>query len=118
MLLRSNTVVCCESIISSLALPPWMAFIWSAWPRTKGLPSRAYRSASQVPGKEAFDPDHEVLPIGSKSLKKRFRPCLQMLVEQDLSILVQHAQVHATSMSVNTTVKLVWLGVESPEVSS
>ena len=40
-----------------------------------------------------------------------------MLVEQDLVLLVQHAQVHATSMYVNTTVKRVRLGVESPEVS-
>jgi hypothetical protein len=95
-----------------------MAFIESAWPNTTGRPSRAQRSASQVPGEEACDTDHEVLPVGRKSLKKRFRPGLHVLVEEDLSILVQHAQGHATSMSVKTTVKLVRLGVASHEVSS
>src|SRR5919106_588603 len=115
---RSNTAILGESILSFLAVPPWMAFIARAWPKTKGIPSRAQRSASQVPGEDACDTDHEVLPVGSKSLQKRFRPCLHVLVEEDLSILVQHAQVHATSLSVNTTVKLVRLGVESPEVSS
>jgi hypothetical protein len=38
--------------------------------------------------------------------------------EQDLSRLVQHAQGHATSMSVNTTVKPVRFSVESFEVFS
>jgi len=41
-----------------------------------------------------------------------------MLGEPDRSILVQHAQEQATSLSVKTTVNLVRLGVESPEVSS
>jgi hypothetical protein len=71
-----------------------------------------------VPGEEAFDPDNEVLPVGSKSLQQRFRPCLPMLVERNLSCVVQHAQVQATSMAVKTTVKRVWLGVQAPEVSS
>ena len=37
----------CESILSFLALPPWMAFIASAWPSTNGMPSAAQTSASQ-----------------------------------------------------------------------
>jgi hypothetical protein len=40
------------------------------------------------------------------------------LAEQDLSRLVQHAWGHATSVSVNTTVKFVWFSVESPEISA
>jgi hypothetical protein len=40
------------------------------------------------------------------------------LAEQDLSHVVQHTQGHATSMSVNTTVKLVRFSVESFEISS
>jgi len=35
-----------ESSLSFLALPPWMAFIASAWPRTKAIPSAAQISAS------------------------------------------------------------------------
>jgi len=37
----------CASILSFLALPPWIAFMYSAWPRTKGMPSWAQRSATQ-----------------------------------------------------------------------
>ena len=37
---------------------------------------------------------------------------------QDLPILVQDAEVHGAGMQVDATVKLVLLGVESPEVSS
>ena len=71
-----------------------------------------------VPGEAACDTDHEVLPGGRKRLQKRFRPGRHMLGEPDRSILVQHAQEQATSLSVKTTVNLVRLGVESPEVSS
>ncbi len=82
------------------------------------MPSRAQRSASQVAGAEAFDADDDILLVGGHSLQKRFRPCLHMPVEQDLSILVQDAEIHGTSVQVNATVKLVRLGVESPEGSS
>ena len=44
---RSTAAIFCESIVSFVALPPWMAFIESACPRTKGLPSSAQRAASQ-----------------------------------------------------------------------
>ena len=44
---RSSTAIFSESVLSLLALPPWMAFMASAWPSTKGMPSFAQRSASQ-----------------------------------------------------------------------
>jgi hypothetical protein len=39
-------------------------------------------------------------------------------VHKDFSILVQNTEVHGTSVQVDTTIKLVLLGVEAPEVSS
>jgi hypothetical protein len=36
----------------------------------------------------------------------------------DLSILVQDAEIQASGVEIDATIKLVLLGVESPEVSS
>src|SRR5712691_3451375 len=44
---RSSTAILWASILSFLALPPWMAFMYRAWPRTKAMPSWAQRSATQ-----------------------------------------------------------------------
>jgi hypothetical protein len=39
-------------------------------------------------------------------------------MQQDLSILIQDADVHGPGMPVNATVEFVLFGVEAPEVSS
>jgi hypothetical protein len=101
-----------------VALPPGMAFMESAWPRTKGIPSWAQRSASQVPGEDAFDANHHVLPVGGNSLEKGPRCCLQIPMQKDLAILIQDADVHGPGMQVNATVEFGLFGVESPEGSS
>jgi hypothetical protein len=59
-----------------------------AWPKTQGIPSWVPRSASQVPGEEAFDTDHEILARGRQRLEKRLGCCPHMPVEHDLSLLV------------------------------
>jgi hypothetical protein len=41
-----------------------------------------------------------------------------MAVHQDLTSVAQDADVHGTGMQVDTAVKLVWVGVEAPAVSS
>jgi hypothetical protein len=106
------------SIVSFLAFPPWMAFIERAWPRTQGIPSWAQRSASQVPGEEAFDADDEILPVGRHALEEWLGRRLQLAVDEDLSSLVQDAEVQRASMQVDATIILMWLGVEPHEVSS
>jgi hypothetical protein len=95
-----------------------MAFIERAWPRTKGMSSQAQRSASQVPGEEAFHADDEILPVGGNGLQKWFRCRFHMPVKEDLAGLVQDAEVHGAGVQVDPAVTLVWLGVEAPEVSS
>ena len=71
-----------------------------------------------VPGEDPFDADHQVLAVGGHRLQKRFGPCLHLPVEQDLPVPVQDAEVHGAGVQVDATIKLVLLGVESPEVSS
>jgi len=95
-----------------------MAFMESAWPRTKGRPSRAQRSASQVPGAEAFNADDKSLPVGGNGLQKWVGGRLHIPVLTDLSILVQNAEIQASGVEIDATIKLVLLGVESHEVSS
>ena len=82
------------------------------------MPSWAQRSASQVPGEEAFDANHHVLPGGGNRLEKGARGCLHLPMQEDLSLLSQDADVHGPGMQVNATVEFVLFGVESPEVSS
>src|SRR5215211_7087561 len=82
------------------------------------MPSGAQRSASQVPGEEAFDADHQVLPVGCNRLETWSRCCLHIPMPQDLPRLIQDAEVQGPGVQVDATGKLVWLGVESPEVSS
>jgi hypothetical protein len=89
-----------------------------AWPRTKGRPSWAQRSASQVPGEEACDADDKIFALRGECLEKRLGSRFHMPVQQDLAGLVQHAELHGARVQVDPTVPLVRLGVEAPEVAS
>jgi hypothetical protein len=89
-----------------------------AGPRTKGIPSWAHRSARQVPGEHAFDADHEIRSIGRHGLEERFGGRLQMPVQQDLTGLIQDANIEGVRVQVHATVELRLLGIEAPEVSS
>jgi hypothetical protein len=95
-----------------------MAFMYRAWPKTKGIPSWVQRSASQVPGEDALDADNQVFAVGGNSFQKRFGPCLHIPVQHDLTVLIQDAEIHGAGVQVDPAVKLVLLGVESHEVSS
>jgi hypothetical protein len=82
------------------------------------MPSWAQRSASQVPGEEAFDADDKIFAVGSDRLEKRLWAGFHVPVKQDLAGLVQDAKVHGASVQVDPTVKSVLLGVKAHEVSS
>jgi hypothetical protein len=71
-----------------------------------------------LPGEHAFDRDDEPLTVGSNGLEERFRSGFHLTVQQGLTIVAQDADLHGTRMQVETAVKLVWVGVEAPEVSS
>jgi hypothetical protein len=89
-----------------------------AGPRTTGIPSGAQRSASQVPDAQAFDRDDTVGPRGGNGPQKRLRAGLQVSRPQALAVLVEDADRHGPGVPVEATVKLLWRGVEAPEVSS
>jgi hypothetical protein len=90
-----------------------MAFMYSAWPRTKGICSRAQRSASQVPGEDALDADDQVLPVGCDRAEEGPRVTADVLIEEDLAGLVEDAEIHGAGVQVNPTVVFVLAGVGS-----
>jgi hypothetical protein len=71
-----------------------------------------------VPGEDAFDGHDHRFSIGRDGLEKRLRTGFHVPVQHDLAILVQDTDVHAAGVEIDTAVKLVLGGVESPEVSS
>ena len=71
-----------------------------------------------VPGEETFDTDDHVLAVGGDGLEKWFWPGGHIAVHENLAIPVQDAEGHRASVQVDATIKLVLLGVKSPEVSS
>jgi hypothetical protein len=89
-----------------------------ACPSTNGIPSRAQRSASQVPGKETLDGDDDIGAIRCNSLEECLWTGLHVLVEQDLPSLIQDADIHAAGMPIDAAIRMVLCGVESPELSS
>jgi hypothetical protein len=82
----------------------------------KALLSAEARQPS--PGEDTFEADHESLSIGRNCLKERFRRCLHIPVQYDLTGLIQETERHGSCVQVEATIKLVLLGVTSPEVSS
>jgi hypothetical protein len=82
------------------------------------MPACVQRSASQVPGEEAFDADHQTRARGRNRLAKRCRRGLHMPVQHALAVLIQDTEIHGSCMQVDATIELVLLGVESHEVSS
>ena len=63
-----------------------------------------------VPGEHAFDRDDETLSLGRNDVQKCLRGRLQMTVHENLSALVEEADVHGAGGQVDAAVKLV-LGV-------
>jgi hypothetical protein len=66
-----------------------------------------------VPGEDAFDANHQVLPVGCNSLEKGLRCCLHIPMQKGLSILIQDADVHGPGMQVKATVEFVLFDVKS-----
>jgi hypothetical protein len=71
-----------------------------------------------IPGEDTFYCHDEPLAVWSNGLEKRFRGGFHIAVHKNFAIMAQDADVHGAGMQVDTTVNGVWLGVESPEVSS
>lgn len=71
-----------------------------------------------VPREPAFDGDDEPCSRGRNDVQKGLRGRLQMTVHENLATLVEDTDIHGTGMQIDATIKLVRLGIASPEVSS
>src|SRR5437867_12405189 len=98
---RSNTAILGASILSFLALPPWIAFMERAWPRTIRNALTGAEVSKPVPGEDAFDTDNQILSVGCNRLERWFRRGLHIPVKEDLSVLIQDAEVHGAGMQVD-----------------
>jgi hypothetical protein len=66
-----------------------------------------------VPGEHALDGDDEVVTVGRDGLYKGLRMTPHVLVQEDLALPVEDAQVHGLGMQIDPAVVGVRLGVES-----
>jgi len=84
----------------------------------EGHPFAGAEVGEPGPGEDAFDADDEILPVGGHGFQKWVGGRLPIPVLTDLSLVVQDAERHTSGVEIDATITLVWLGVESPEVSS
>jgi hypothetical protein len=71
-----------------------------------------------IPGEETVNGHDKAVAVGRNGLETRFRSGLHMAVSEHLAILTQDTAVQASGLSIDTTVKLMLVGVEAHEVSS
>ena len=71
-----------------------------------------------VPGEHTFDSNHDVLPEGSNDAEKSFLVCVDVLMNPDLAFGIKDTDKHILGMQVDSTIKLVLLGVEIHMASS
>jgi hypothetical protein len=71
-----------------------------------------------VPGENALHRDDHILTIRRHGLEQRLRAGWHVAMGPHLAVLVEDTGIHRPGVQVDATRKLVWLGVESPEVSS
>ena len=69
--------------------------------------------SNPVLGEDALNGNDNVLTIGSNGLQKDIRVCLDVTVQEDLSLLIEDAEIHCSCMQIDTAVKLVLMGVKS-----
>src|SRR5262245_19429508 len=109
----SSAAILCASMRSFLALPPWIARMYSACPSTKAMRSWAHRSASQYQVKHTFHRHHQVLAEGVDRGQKRLWCAGDVTRQEHGAGRVHDAQVHLPCVQVDATVMLVGLGIES-----
>ena len=71
-----------------------------------------------VPGEDALDGDDEVLPVGGDRLEEGLRAGLHVAVQEDLTGLVEDAEVHGSGVQIDSAVVAVLLGVKLHGLSS
>jgi len=115
---RRSTAILWESIVSCLALPPCMAFMSRAWPKTKGIPSCLQRSASQYQVKRPST--QTTIASRERTIAGRNGSGAALIFwwRTTAPSWFKMQRDHGPGVQVDATVALVLCGVESPEVSS
>src|SRR5215475_7394832 len=86
-------------------------------PQDQRAPYVGAEVGEPVPGAPTCDGDDETLSLRGHGVQKGLRLRLHVAVQHDVAALVADADVHRTSVQVETAVKLGWFGVKSHEVS-
>jgi hypothetical protein len=65
-----------------------------------------------VPGEHAFNADDQIIPVGFNQLHENLGVGFDVLVDKDVSLLVQYADIQAAGMQIDTAVMFMCLSVE------
>src|SRR5262245_20268972 len=109
---RKSTAIFVASILSVLALPPWMAFMYRAWPRTKGIPPLLAEVGQPVPGEQALAGDGEPVAEGGDGGVEGLGPGGDGAGQGGLAVGVQDVQGQRPGVQVDAAVESVLLVVE------
>jgi hypothetical protein len=66
-----------------------------------------------ISGEDALDSDDEIFAIGLDGCRKRLWAVSRVLVEQDLAVSIENAEVHGLGVKVDATVAAMGPGVGS-----
>jgi hypothetical protein len=103
---------------SCCTLPPCMACLYGAGPRTHGSPARAPNAARQVPGEETCNGEDEPSPRRGHDRQPRVRRGVHRTVPQALAALGQAADRPRAGVPTDPPVNAVWLRVKAPALAS
>ena len=102
-----------ESSLSFLALPPWMAFIASAWPSTNAMPSAAQTSASQYHVNMHSAATTRSSRYGATTSRKASGVDWHVAVHEHLAGGVEDADVHGLHVEIDPAIVTMLAVVES-----
>src|SRR5262245_5922855 len=90
-----------------------MARMYSACPKTKTMPSRSHRSASQYQVNMHSTAPREILAIRRNQLEKRLRRRSDVFGHQHCTFSVEDAHVHRTRVKIHAAIVAMLPGIES-----
>ena len=111
---RSSMAILRESILSFLVFAAVDRFHVKGMTEDEGDAFALGTEIGQpVPGEDALDGDDEVVAIGRDDLQKRFGVRGQVLVDQNLAVAVEDADVHRFRVQIDAAVVAMLVRVES-----
>jgi len=109
----SRRAILPASILSFLALAPWMSFMYRAWPITKGMFSAAQRSATQYQANMHSAARTTSARKGARAWSRGSGLAGRFLSQTVLPSAVENAEVQRSCVQVDAGVELVLFHVAS-----